>query len=72
MDRFQLVTYEENQIVFSSADDLERAYELLKNGSDVLVSWKMEGKIVSEILKPGIIAEFADAKLELKAEEVRA
>lgn len=72
MDRFQLVQYDENQIVFSSADDLERAYELLKNGSEVLVSWNIEGKIVSEILKPGIIAEFADAKLELKAEEVRA
>ena len=71
MDKFELVKRAEDCIVFESSDDLEMAYELLKNGNEILVSWKEKGKVVSEILQTGIIADVIDKKIELKAEQVK-
>jgi hypothetical protein len=71
MERFKLVRREQNALVFESAKDLEAAYELLKNGGEVLISWTEGGKTVSEILSPAIISDVVDKKFAFKSEEVK-
>jgi hypothetical protein len=71
MDRFNLVRRDEASLVFESAKDLECAYELLKNGGELMVSWKEGSKIVSEIISPAVISDIVDKKLDFKSEEVK-
>jgi hypothetical protein len=71
MERFKLVRREENALVFESAKDLEKAYELLKNGGEVLISWSKGDKVVSEIMSSSVVSDIVDSKLEFKSEEVK-
>jgi hypothetical protein len=71
MERFKLVRREDKALVFESAKDLETAYELLKNGGEVLISWRNGGKTVSEILSSSVVSDIVDNKLEFKSEEVK-
>ncbi len=71
MDRFEIVRKGSDCIVFASSEDLENAYELLKNGSEILISYLDDGKVVSEIVQGGIISDIMDRKFEFKAEEVK-
>jgi hypothetical protein len=71
MDRFKLVKREQSSLVFESAQDLEKAYELLKNGSEVMISWREGEKTVSEILPSAVISDIVDKKLDFKSEEVK-
>jgi hypothetical protein len=71
MDRFNLVRREQSSLVFESAEDLDKAYELLKNGSEIMISWREGGKMISEILSSAVVSDIVDKKLDFKSEEVK-
>jgi|GEM_PF-4370662 len=71
MDKFEIVRKEEGCIVFATSADLESAYELLKNGSEIMISYYDGTDKVSEILQSGIISDIIDSKFEFKSEEVK-
>lgn len=54
IEKIEVKSYSDTEIITNSVEDLERLYELIKNEKDIIISWtdnnEIKSKIVSRLL----------------------
>jgi hypothetical protein len=66
----EVVSVKSDEIVFSSAESIERFYDEITNGKNVILKFK-DGKMMrSELVVPNIAPLVNDGKIKIKSEQV--
>ena len=69
MKCFELVKRTDDEIAFSCRNDLEEAWEEWNRGGEVMLTWQVGNRKITEIVDESVMTEFAAGKIKLCAVE---
>lgn len=69
MERYTIVRKTEKEIVFSSAEDMQRFFEEVTNGKYVVLEFPVANTRHGELISPDIMADISTKKVVIKSEQ---
>ena len=69
MEKFKVHEINENSIIFTSISEMEKAYNQLADGKDIIIYKENNGEKNAEILAGKTFSEIIEGKIKLSSKE---
>ncbi|MGM0470958.1 MAG: hypothetical protein ACQEQI_01545 [Bacillota bacterium] len=66
---FDLVRYNEKELVFSSKEDFKQALQEFKSDNDIIATFESEGRLKTILISAEVMTQYRNQELAIYAEE---